>query len=912
MPAVAPIQSHFSGGEISPLLVGRVDADRYKSSMQLCKNWIPTLQGGLIRRPASIFVGGVKSNARARLIPFEFSTTQAYMLEFGNNYIRFWTSYGLVLLSGSPYEVVTPYSATEVFELKYTQSADVVYLVHPNHPPMKLSRYGATNWILSQIQFQDGPYLPIISTQSAYAATAGATSGTTSLTYGSFMTVSGAVNNGSGAIRLTTPSTATLTSGQLVAISSIVGTTEANGTWGISVVDPTHIDLIGSTFANAYVSGGQINPTIFLEQTFQPVPILGIASAGGLIKIQIADTSILTAGDGYYVSGVKGTTEANGAWAISIVDATHFTLTGSTFTNAYVSGGNVAETISLGRLIRMQATKWNWGTIVNISGPFTATVNIQGTLASTTITSVRLGAWSINTGFPSTVSFHQDRLCFNGPRGNPQRIDGSNVGDYENFAPTAPDGTVGDANAYSFNLTANDVNQMEWLSSDDKGMLAGSVSAEWVLRPSQTLQAITPTNVSAGRTTNWGSSSAPSVTVGRAVMFIQRGGRKLREMHYFFDIDSYRATDLTELAEHLPGSGCIDLAHQSLPISLVWVLRNDGILLAMTYDRDAQQLRTGWSQHALGGQSDAAGNPPIVESIAVIPSPDGTRDDVWMVVNRWVNGATVRYVEYLTKIFEDVDLQKDAKHLDCGATYDNPLTIAAVTIGATPSVNVVAHGLTTGNTVQFDNVVGLIVGGKNALNGKRTTITVVDVNHFTLDSISTAGATAYIGSGQVRKMVTTISGLTYLENETLSVMGDGADLGQITVSNSGVLTLPTPAAVVQIGYSTNSDGQLLRLEGGSRNGTSIGKTRRIHRLGFLLHRSQSLQIGKDFDNLDLIEFRTQGVDLSGYAPPLFTGIKSHTVEFDYDYDNFISFRVSGPMPCTVLSIMPQFETQDRA
>lgn len=921
MPIVTPIQTHFAGGEISPLLDGRVDSDRRKSSLGLCKNWLPTLAGPLMRRPASIYVGAVTT--KSRLVPFEFSTTQSYILEFSGTVIRFWTQYGLVLSGGVPYAIGTPYTVDECFELKYTQSADVVYITHKNHPPMKLQRFGATNWRLDTISFQDGPYLPIISTFSQYAATVTATSGGVILSYGTFLAVTGTTSGTAGRVRLTLgagASTTALVNGGLYRIEQVQGTVEANGVWPISIIDGAHLELIGSTWANVFVAAGapQLNPAPFIEHTFPTDRVLGTAAGtAGVVRLTVADSSLYSTSKLYFVDGVTGTLAANGPWGITIFDATHIELVGSVYAGAWATGTGTINLATASRLIRMQVNtgKWHWGKIVGFTNPYTLSVDIKGTLEGLNLDSVRLGAWSANTGYPSTVTFNQDRLCFDGPfPGDPQRLDGSVVGDYENFTPTEPDGTVTDANAYSFDLTSNDVNNTAWLTADDKGLLTGSVSAEWVLRPTSLGQAITPTNVTAAKTTRWGSEpNVPVATVGRAAIFVQRGGRRVREMHYFFDIDSYRSTDLTELAEHITGAGVIDMAHQALPISLIWLVRADGALLCMTYDRDAQQLRTGWAQHALGGQSDAAGNPPIVESIAVIPSPDGTQDDVWMVVQRYVNGSTVRCMEYLAKIFEGIDLQKDAKHLDCGATYDNPISVSTVTIGATPTVTTAtAHGLATGDKVQFDKVVGLTIGAVNALNTKRTNVTVLNATQFTLDSISTVGATAYIGSGKVRKMVTTISGLTYLENETIYGWADGADTGPLVVSAGGVVTLPFKAAVVHLGYSTNSDGQLLRLEGGSRTGTTTGKTRRTHRIGVLVYRSLGLKIGQSFTQLDPVEFRTSGVAQAGYAPELISGIHSHTVEFDYDYDNLISFRVSGGTPCTLLAVMPMLETQDRS
>jgi hypothetical protein len=67
----------------------------------------------------------------------------------------------------------------------------------------------------------------------------------------------------------------------------------------------------------------------------------------------------------------------------------------------------------------------------------------------------------------------------------------------------------------------------------------------------------------------------------------------------------------------------------------------------------------------------------VVESVAAIPSADGTRDELWMIVSRTIDGATKRYVEYMTKLFEEGDDQEDAFFVDCGATYDG---VAATTI----------------------------------------------------------------------------------------------------------------------------------------------------------------------------------------------------------------------------------------
>jgi hypothetical protein len=155
------LQSNFNAGEWSPQLYGRVDLPKRKSALSHCLNYVPLLQGPLTRRPGTEYIANVASNdVSVRLQRFEFNVTQAYVLEFTNNRIRFYTEGGQLLSGGAPYTVATTYAASELSTVQFTQSDDVLYIVHPNHPPATLSRLGATNWVLADIVFVDGPYLP--------------------------------------------------------------------------------------------------------------------------------------------------------------------------------------------------------------------------------------------------------------------------------------------------------------------------------------------------------------------------------------------------------------------------------------------------------------------------------------------------------------------------------------------------------------------------------------------------------------------------------------------------------------------------------------------------------------------------------------------------------------------------------
>lgn len=837
MATVAPIQTSFSGGEFDPTLLGRVDADRYRQALAKCLNFIPTVQGPLDRRPGTYYVAATKySDKKARLVPFQFSADESYILEFGHQYIRFFRDHGQILSGMVPYEISSPYEEDEVPLLAFAQSNDVLYITSPQNRPLKLQRYGDTDWQLSPVFYRDGPYYPTNGTAKTLTA-----SGTTGL-----------VN-----IQAT----------QTVAVTNIV------------------------------------------------------ASPSGVCRVTAAGHRLST-GDRVNISGVTGTVEANnsvfpGLRVIKVSDDV-FDLPEVVFVNAYIAGGTIRYAIfgqfDQGRLIRFKGTStWGWGEIVALVDPQTATVQIKSALdAIGPTTAWRLGFWRSDNS-PTAVGFHEDRLWFSGAAEMPQRIDGSNSSDYENFAPTQLDGTVTDSNALSFNLNSSDLNQMRWLVSDEKGLVGGSSANEWTIRPSLNSEAMTPTNIMARRTTAWGSANIAAILVGKATIFVQRGAKLVRELLFYFDIDGYRSTDLSELSRHITGEGVTAMAYQKLPQSILWFARSDGALIGMTYERDTQNLKVGWHRHFLGGSSDSAGTPAAVESIAVIPSPDGgTRDELWAIVQRYINGGTVRYVEYLGKIFEDTDLQEDAHFVDCGAVYDAPIAINAISQanpGVVTSVAPLPPSINNGDQIVFREVKGM-----TEVNYKRYTVANKGVSTFELkdssgNNIDTTLFSAYISGGYIRKLVSSISGLGFLEGQSVQIQGDGAAIAPQTVT-AGVVTLPSPVATAHIGLGYNSDAQMLPLEAGAANGSAVGKTRRIHRIAFMLHRTLGFKFGPSENNLAVATFKAANT-APNIPAPLFTGIFDTNAEMGYDYENKIFMRQDQPLPCKILAVAVHMQTQDR-
>lgn len=162
MPKARIIQTSFTSGELSPRMRGRVDLQQYAAGADTLENMMILSQGPATRRPGSYFVGTTKSaasNQRVRLVPFIVSSLTAYVLEFGPGYVRFYRNRGRVVDGGgTPLELATPYTLSQLRELTFTQSNDVMWIMHVAHQPRKIIRTGTSAFAISVVLFENGPY----------------------------------------------------------------------------------------------------------------------------------------------------------------------------------------------------------------------------------------------------------------------------------------------------------------------------------------------------------------------------------------------------------------------------------------------------------------------------------------------------------------------------------------------------------------------------------------------------------------------------------------------------------------------------------------------------------------------------------------------------------------------------------
>ena len=843
MPRAAPLLSSFNAGELSPNIEGRPDIAKYGSGCKTLENFIPIVQGPAKRRAGTRFVAEVKdSTARTWLVRFEFNTTQGYVLEFGNQYIRFYTQHGQVVSGGSPYEIASPWTTADLtnsdgtFGLRFTESNDVVYICHPNYAVRKLARSAPTSWALTTMTPTNGPFKTINTT--------------TTTVYASAQT------------------------GSAVTVTASANIFTAN--------------LVGSLF---YI--GQKS-------------VLGVQQ--------------WEAGKALASVGIRR--RSNGINYVSL--------------NAATTGGNKPVHTSGAIYDGDSGVQWQYedpgygyGIITGYTSTTQVTINVIkaipffAVLAANATTLWAQGAWSDAEGWPTQVNFYKERLVF----GRGQNVWLSVSGDYENFSNKDDSGNVVADQAISLILQSDKVNNLQWMASSD-ALLCGTAGGEFAVQSITTNLPFGPENCTAPAVSAFGSKNTIPVKIGEATLFVQRSGIRLRDIVYDYISNKFTSNDQNVMADHITQGGLTQIAYQQEPYSIVWAVRADGRLVAMTYSREQYDSPPfgGWHNQPLSGSFGTGF--AAVESLAVIPAPAADKDEVWLIVKRTINGVTKRYVEYFEYERRFNDDPQDAFYVDAGLTLDNTaFTITSnagctLTPGAGATVKDTAGVTFTAGTAIFsaadvgkeiqyrywnwsnDGKSKIYASARALVTGYTSTTVVTATILQPWPDLSVLAATAW------RRSVTTISGLGHLEGQTVAILGDGATYPTQTVTG-GTITLPTPACKVQVGLPIRARLQTMRLNAGAADGTSQGKTARINKATIRLLETLGCKFGPSFDQLDEIDFRVVADQMDG-PPGLFTG--DQVVDFDGDYSTnpWVCLETSEPQPCTVVAVMPINSTYDRS
>lgn len=845
MSNIKTLQRSFSGGEVSPEMFGRIDDVKYQSGAAKMRNFIAKPQGPAANRPGLQFVRAVKdSTKKVRLIPFTYSTTQTMVIELGAGYFRFHTQGSTVMNGSVPYELSNPYAEADLFDIHYVQSADVLTLVHHNHPPKELKRLGATDWTLTDISFSTTVTSPsdvtvtahgedtttdavemkyVVTTIAADGISESEQSAVATVTQniyrtGNYNTISwSSVSNASryyvykqqggiyGYLGNTTDTTINddniapdlsrtpptydiafrpngIESVPVTSGGSNYGTTYTGGAiTGVGVTAGGY----GYT-SNAYV---QISDPTGSGATFTPV----INSSGTITAITVnsgglnySNPAISIIDPGIESSGGSGA--QIGTINISPRDnSVVLSVTDSTGT-----GAKLAAVVDGGVITRINVIDPGQ----NYTSPVINITTASGGSGANLGTPILTG-----TDYPGAVSYFEQRRCFAGTLNQPQNIWMTRSGTESNMSYSLP---IRDDDRISFRVAAREANTIRHIVPLTQLLLLTS-SAEWRVT-SINSDAITPTTISVRPQSYIGASNVQPVIINNNLIYVASRGGHVRECSYSWQASGFITGDLSIRSAHLfDNLDVSDMAYSKAPFPIVWFISNNGKLLGLTYIPE-QQIGS-WHQHDTDG---------LFESCTVVA--EGNEDILYVVVKRTINGSSVRYVERLaSRQFAD---QTDAFFVDCGLTYSG---------------------------VPADE----------------------------------------------------ISGLSHLEGKTVSILADGAVHPQRVVSG-GKVTLDVEASKIHIGLPITADIQTLPLAMQIDSAFGQGRYKNVNKAWLRVFRSSGIFIGPDTENL--VEAKQRTTEIYGKAPELKSEELQIMLTPSWSDSGSVFIRQSDPLPLTIVGM----------
>ena len=513
------LQSAFTSGEISPEVANRVDLEKYNNAVLQARNCFIRPYGPIYKRPGLRFIARTKfANKKSILVPFNGDSGQDYLLEFGDKYIRIYKDGKYLGI-----ELETPFIENDLTNLRFTQSADTMFIASGDYPIKKLIRYSDASWNFGDFEIDSMYYdMAIISSDENTTITPSATSGTVTLTASAELFTSDMVGTSvqlKQEVAASEVSTSNGTSGSVYVGEGWKVIT--HGTWSGKVVVQRSTDNISWTDYRRYSGSNDFNPT---ES--------GNVSEGCYLRVVCSITS--------------GTCNAS-------LSALPYNKEGNALITEYISGTQVTAEVK----------------------------KSFGTTSATKIYS--FGSWSPKFGYPKTIAFFQDRLCLGGSKSQPYMLWMSRSGDYGNFSVEKASGTVTDDSAVAVGLVSRKQFQIKHLlaSTDLIILTAGN---EWIISGGDV---VTPSNVNAKMQTTRGCNDVEPIPVGGRIVFIQGRGSTVRDMGYSYETDSYGGNDLTLLAKHIVhGVKIIDSAYKQEPDSTLFMVRSDGKIACLAYIYD--------------------------------------------------------------------------------------------------------------------------------------------------------------------------------------------------------------------------------------------------------------------------------------------------------------------------------------
>lgn len=699
MATLYPQQDTFVRGEISPRLHSRASLDLYRAGLSLCANYITLPHGGLRKRGGTYFAGEVKdSSKKTRAIPFIFAVDQAYMLEFGDQYIRVY-AYGARV---GTVEVASPYLEADLFELQFVQSADQMWVSHRSYPLKVLTRTAHTSWTLDAYEIEDGPYddindtvtsltpasygsaTPLMTSNTAPSGTASDSAGSANAykafnkDTGSNLSFSGAT---SGWVQFQQPASAQVVIDHYWIAASSGSGDKMPTAWSIEGSNN------GINFTTIDSRAGETGWTAGEKRFYD------FTNKVAFEYIRFHWTSVQLGSD-FSVAQINFNRAA--------VSQTPFNLTASSTTG--INDGAGFQATDVGRSIRLLGSdgQWRWAKVIGVTSTTIVTVVLNGHALPdlSAITRWRLGTF-VDGKYPESGTLFEERLAFS----RKFSLYASATGNFDNFALGEKD----DDALEFLQAGGGQANDIVWISESDGALLIGTSGGVRALSGSGIDEALTPSSFKNRRSRTLGCARIRPIDAGQSFLYVTRSRKAIAELTQV-QTGRYQSDDIGQISEHIPKRGVIEIAYQTDPDPILWFPLDTGELGGYTH-QPSQDVR-GMHRHQIAG-SLSGSDYAIVESACVTPGQTGI-DDVWLIVKRTIGGATKRYIEVMQAPFEYGDLT-DAFAIDCGLTYEGTAVGTVSGLGHLngQTVDVLADGkVYKGLTVGSDQVT--LPGGATA------------------------------------------------------------------------------------------------------------------------------------------------------------------------------------------------------
>lgn len=532
------IKNSFVGGEWSPSLYSRTDLKEHGSAVKKMENFFPHPHGPASNRPGLRFVGELKDQSKtAVLIPFQFSITQSYMLEFGDQYMRVYKDQARVVEAS--------------VAISGASKANPCQITATSHG------------------FVNGDWVVITSV-----------GGMTQLNGRTFIVANATTHT----FTLQTPQgTAVISTGYTTYTSGGVATKVYTVSTPYIEADLADLDYVQSEdvlyITHPSYAVRKLSRTGHTSWTLSTVTFAPSISA----PTNLARSAGSGTGKNIVVTAVSNTNEES---RISNVLA------------GVGSGDTLTWTAATGAVSYKVYEELNSdGVYCYLSAAVSTTCVLPGTTSDEELNPpTAQSVFNTGSDYPSVCTFFDQRFIVAATDNKPQTIFGSVVGSYENYDRAVP--LIKDDDAFEFTLASATVDAIKWLAPVND-LLVGTAGAVWKMAPGEG-DVISPTSVKLRMQSQVGTAPLKPIIVNNAVVFVDNSRSIIHHLAYSLDVDAYIPDDLTLLARHLfEGYQITSWAFQRYPDSIIWAVRDDGTAVGMTYIRE--QKIWGWHRHTTQG-----------------------------------------------------------------------------------------------------------------------------------------------------------------------------------------------------------------------------------------------------------------------------------------------------------------------